>query len=113
MKKRSQQNILFLKFLSSCEGEQRKSIIQTTTENQLRLLVEIIHNLVQGIIPIQTRNKQLLQLNKENIRKVVEVSVSIKLRRKRLININRDIPIIIQAFFKYESRIGLGQKTEV
>ena len=113
MKKLTTQNRLFLRFVASCSEEQRKVIIQTTTENQLQLLVEIIFNLIRGVIPIQANTKKLLQQNKVNVRKVVELAVSQNLRRKRLAKINNEIPVIIQAYLKYESRTDFINKTEI
>jgi len=94
--------------LSSCDKEQRKAILQTITDEQLRLLAEIVLNLLRGVIPTSTRTKNLLQSSKNNIRKVVEDSISKTLRRKRLAKISSEIPVILQSLLKYESRTDIG-----
>ena len=109
MKKLTLANKSFLHFLSSCDKEQRKAILKTTTDDQLKLLVEIILNLLRGVIPTSYRTKNLLRSNKNNIRKVVEDSTSKTLRRKRLAKISSEIPVILQSFLKYKSRIDIGE----
>lgn len=112
MRKKIDQNIkLFLKFLSISDKIQRQSLLRTITDNQLQLLVEIIFNLIKGVLPVSTKTKRLLYLNKDNIRKVVEESIKKSVRKKRLIKINSDLPVIVQSFLKYESRVGSDTKT--
>jgi hypothetical protein len=108
MKKLTLANKSFLHFLS-CDKEQRKAILKTTTDDQLKLLVEIVLNLLQGVIPTSNRTKNLLRSNKNNIGKVVEDSTSKTLRRKRLAKISSEIPVILQSFLKYESRTDIGE----
>ena len=109
MKKLTSANNSFLHFLSSCHKEQRKAILQTTTDDQLKLLVEIVLNILRGVIPTSTRTRNLLRSNKSNIRKVVDDSISKTLRRKRLIKISSEIPVILLSFLilvtkrKYEN----------
>jgi hypothetical protein len=51
MRKLTLANKSFLHFLSSCDKEQRKAILKTTTDDQLKLLVEIVLNLLRVVIP--------------------------------------------------------------
>lgn len=108
MKKLTLANKSFLHFFSFCDKEQRKALLKTTTDDQLKLLVEIILNILQGVIPISTRTKKLLRSNKSSIRKVAEDSTSKALKRKRLAKISSEIPIILHSFLKYESRTDIG-----
>ena len=108
MKKLTLVNKSFLHFLSSCDKEQRKAVLKTTTDDQLKLLVEIVLNLLRGVIPTSTRTRNLLRSSKNNIRKVTEESISKTLRRTRLIKINSEIPVILHSFLKYESRTDIG-----
>ena len=107
-KKLTLANKSFLHFLSSCDKEQRKAIMQTTTDDQLKLLVEIVLNILRGVIPTSTKTRNLLRSSKNNIRKVVEDSISKTLRRKRLAIISSEIPVILHSFLKYESRTDIG-----
>jgi hypothetical protein len=59
------QIISFYIFLSSCDKEQRKTILQTTTDDQLKLLVEIVLNILRGVIPTSTRTRNLFRSNKK------------------------------------------------
>lgn len=108
MKKLTLVDKSFLHFLSLCDKEQRKVVLQTTTEDQLKILVEIVLNLLRGVIPPSTRTKNLPRSNKNGVRKVVEDSISKTLRRKRLIQISLELPVILQSFLKYESRADIG-----
>lgn len=113
MKNLTLKNKLYLKFLAFCDREQRKAIIRTSHDDQLKLLVEIIYNLLKGVISLSRNKTQLLTLDKNNIRKVVADSVSMNLRRKRLLKIVNNIPIIIQLYFKYEPGINLSSKEKI
>jgi hypothetical protein len=57
-------NASFLFFLSSCDKELRKAILKKTTDDQLKLLVEIVLYLLLGVIPTSSRTKKLLRSNK-------------------------------------------------
>lgn len=95
------------------EKNQRDALIHTLTDQQLQILVEIIYNLIKGGIHISNKYKDVLSVNKNNVRKVVEESISKRLRKKRLLKISGDLPIILQAFFKYESGTGVSVKEKI
>jgi hypothetical protein len=69
MKKLTLANASFLYFLSSCDKELRKAILKKTTDDQLKLLVEIVLYLLRGVIPTSSRIKNLLRSKK--IKKIV------------------------------------------
>jgi hypothetical protein len=64
MKKLTLANASFLYFLSSCDKELRKAILKKTTDDQLKLLVEIVLYLLRGVIPTSSRIKNLLRSKK-------------------------------------------------
>ena len=97
----------------TCEKNQREALIRTLTDQQLQILLEIIYNLIKGGIYISNKYKDMLATNKDNIRKVVEESISKRLRRKRLLKISGDLPIILQVFFKHESRTSFSAKEKI
>lgn len=104
---------LSFKFLLVSEKNQRDALIRTLTDQQLQILVEIIYNLIKGGISISNKYKEMLTVNKGNIREVVEESISKRIMRKRLLKISGDLPIILQAFFKYESGTGASAKEKI
>lgn len=112
-KKLTRANGLVLKFLTVCDKNQRNIILRTLTDQQLQILVEIIYNLVKGGFHISKKYRDALSLKKTNIRSVIEESISKRLRRKRLLKISEVIPIILQAFFKYESGASISTKEEI
>lgn len=96
-----------------CENKQRSALIKLLADEELGVIVEIIYNLIKGVIPISKKYKVTLSTNKSNIRKVVEQSITKHLRRKRLLKISGDLPIILRAFFKHEQGAGVSPQEEI
>ena len=99
----SERNRCFLNFISSTAISQLKSILKTLTQHQLQLLVEIIFNIIQGVIPISGSVKKRLAKHSKAIRNVVVKGLTLKQRRTRLESISVIIPVMIKSFFQYES----------
>lgn len=113
MRKVTLQDKCFLLFINSCGSEQRKAVLQVTNEHQLKLLVEIIFNLLKGIIPLPKHSKRQLSVNRPKIRRVIEESLQQRVRKIRLLKISNILPLIIQSYLKYESRIRSDNKAEI
>ena len=87
-------------FLSTANISQIKAIINTLNLRQKKILIEIIYNILQGVVPVTTGEKTKLFSLKKNIRNIIANSLS---TRTRLLKIVVLIPMLTKIFFKYES----------
>jgi len=92
----------FLEFLSISPIYQRKILVLTLTDQQLKLLTEIIYNAAMDNIPISEEDKRKLTKYKLGIRKALAEGLSKKQRRKRLLNISSVIPVFIQNYLQWQ-----------
>ena len=90
-------------FLSTANISQIKTIINTLNLRQQKILIEIIYNILQGVVPVTTGEKTKLFSLKKNIRNIIANSLSTRQRRTRLLKIVVLIPMLTKIFFKYES----------
>jgi hypothetical protein len=90
-------------FLSTANISQIKAIINTLNLRQQKILIEIIYNILQGVVPVITGEKTKLFSLKKNIRNIIANSLSTRQRRIRLLKIVVLIPMLTKIFFKYES----------
>ena len=79
----------------------RKQIIETLSKEQLRAIIEIVYNVMQGVCPLSKTNKNLLSKHKTVIRKVIVPRLTVKERRKRFRNINKILPIFLKSYLQY------------
>ena len=87
-------------FLSTANISQIKAIINTLNLRQQKILLEIIYNILQGVVPVTTGEKTKLFSLKKNIRNIIANSLS---TRTRLLKIVVLIPMLTKIFLKYES----------
>ena len=62
----------FLKLLQTAEENQQKALLKTANISQIRILSEIVLNLLFGNLPISTKTKSSLQQHKDKLRKLAD-----------------------------------------
>jgi len=104
----------FLHFLSTCPSEEQlMQILRIAKINQLQPAIEIVYNILHGIIPISKKLFKKLSSLSRNIRKLVATGISPQQRRCRLLKIVAVLPVLINQFFEYESGNGSDSEGEV
>jgi len=91
-----------LDFLQFAPNEQRKIVIQTLSDEQLQLLIEIIYNVANDVIVISKSDENLLRRYKLGIRRTLVEGISRKQRRQRLLLISQLLPIFIKHYLKWQ-----------
>lgn len=76
----------FLLFLvdSTVNKSQIKCIFKNINKNQLSILIEVIYNILQGVVPIPTQDMKFIQNHKNKLRKIVDRSISLSNKKKLL-----------------------------
>jgi len=92
----------FLEFLSIAPIHQRKILVLTLTDQQLKLLTEIIYNTAMGNIQISSEDKRKLTKYKLGIRKTLAEGISKKERRQRLLTISNILPLLISNYLRWQ-----------
>lgn len=106
-------NTIFLQFISTCSNEQRLAVLKTLDKKQIKILVEIIFNIGQSVIPITTKQKNKFTQSRRIIRQLLQPNVEVKARRNKLLKLSDLIPSFIQIFFKYDQGHDTFTTTEV
>ena len=74
----------FQLFLSTSSKLQRKVLVDTITNDQLRALTEITVNVLQGVLPITSIHKPKLIKYRKLVRLIGDTSVSLKTKKSAL-----------------------------
>ena len=105
-----EQIISFIQCLLEFNQEQRHFILKTVTNKQLKDIIEIIYNAMQGICPIISQEKVKLQKYKSVLRSLIASDISIHRRRQLLLKVETILPVIFKAFIRYVKRTDLAAK---
>lgn len=101
--KLTQSDTKLLQFLETCYQPQRIVLLKSLSKHQLKVLVEIIYNILKGVIPLSSKYKKSLFKYRSSIRLLTSKKVTVKTRQSKLVKIQEIIPLIIRAYWKYES----------
>lgn len=100
MNQEKQHLILFLMHMSR---HQLLHVLRILTKEQLRAIIEIIYNVVQGTCPVSEANKNILLKHKNLIRRLVVKRLTLSQRKRLLLKIRNILPIFFQAYIHYVS----------
>ena len=85
----------FLKLLLVTTSQQQKALIETITPSQMKAIVQIVYNVLQGNRHLPENIKSRLQKDKLFIRRFISRQLRRKERRKLLLNHLLSILLII------------------
>ena len=95
MQKRLRQHLPFLQFLLDSQLKQRKSVLQSSTPDQVKILSEIVQNLLEGNIPLTPKQKRMLKPHERNFVKVAGKKQSINHLRRNWSKIAKTSLIVL------------------
>ena len=84
MSKQVIRHVNFLSLLASAEDQQRLAMIKTMNNEQFKILLECIYNILHGVVTLSPLNKKKLLEYKTVIRKITAEDTH-RLHRKRLL----------------------------
>ena len=85
MSHRVRKNSAFLHLLSDCHPKQRKVLLETLTDEQLKTLCEVVLNILKGIIHLSPRQQQKLRKKKRVLYQLVSKSIPSKTKKRLLV----------------------------
>lgn len=109
MKRKEHQ--IFARFYNLLTDKQTIYILKTLTKQQIQIILDIIHNIVNGTCPVNDKTK--LVKYKGFIRKLVAKGLTLKKRRNYISKIRKILPVFFQAYIEYESRIDFDSESEM
>lgn len=92
----------FIKLLYSAEKKQRKVLLQTITDNQLRILCEITLNIYQGNLEVSACYIKRLTAHRKTIEVLIDRKVSRKRKRELIIRKQSLIPLLIEPYISLQ-----------
>ena len=78
-------NSPFLHLLSSCHCKQRKALLETLTEEQLKTICEVILNILKGTVDLSPKQRKVLKKKKRLLYQLVSKSVPSKTKKQLLV----------------------------
>ena len=103
----------FLTFLQYSSHTQTKVLIKSLETKQLKCVLEIVYNILKGVIDISKSDRRRLQKNKSNIRRIFVEGLNVIQRKSRLQKISEILPFLIRRYFQYESGTDITTKGEI
>ncbi len=98
MSKLVKKHVAFFQLLSTTTSRiQRRILLDTITKEQLRALVEIVVNLLRGVLPITPSRKADLGKHKNLLRTIGDKSVSLRKKRRLLCRRGHVVAILLKA----------------
>jgi hypothetical protein len=76
---------------------QRKALLDTITNEQLKVLIEVTVNLLRGVLPISAAQKSKLKKYKKLIRLIGDQTVSLKTKKDALCRQGHAIAVLLKA----------------
>lgn len=89
-----------LKFIIASNKLQRKAILKTLDDSQLRSICAIIFNFLDGTFKVPTEQMKLLVRYKKSIRQIAEKKVKRGQKLRQLQQISEVLPHILKAALK-------------
>ena len=78
MSSRMKHNSELLRFLTKAKPEQKKAILKTLSDEQVKAICECVLNILRGTIVVTSQVKNRLQKHKTSLRKLGDKKVSVK-----------------------------------
>ena len=91
----------FLYLLVSCEAVQRRALLTTASETQVRVIGEICLNLLRGAVPVTTRDKTTLSTHAPLIRRITNKTNTDAYRRRLLVANSDTVAVILKPVLKH------------
>ena len=89
-------NSAFLNLLHSSHAKQRKALLKTMTQNQLKVLIEVIYNIFKGTLRLSKYYIKKLFPHRTTIRSIASRRVNRKRKRDIFVKKHSIIPILIK-----------------
>ena len=87
----------FQLLMSTTSKLQRRQLVDTITNDQLRALIQIVVNLLQNIIPLTPSKKTHLKKHRKVIRQIGESSISLKKKKELLCKQSSAIALLLKS----------------
>jgi hypothetical protein len=95
----------FLRILQTTTSRlQRKALLDTITNDQLKVLVEVTVNVLRGALPLTKSYKVKLQKHKKLIRALGDQSISLKTKKTLLCRQGQAIALLLKSVEPYSRR---------
>jgi len=89
--------IFFLYTLMNTSKEQRKAMLDTISNEQLKALTEVTHNIAQGTIPLTEAHKRTLRQHKGFVRILGDIRVPLTKKREALCRKGAIVVVLLKA----------------
>jgi hypothetical protein len=95
--------------LVEASEDQRKAILKTLSEPQMRAVIEAIYNVLGGVCPLSTKDKSKLYDYRTVIRRLVGKELTAKQRQRLLCKHQNILPLLLQPVLKrFKHGKGMG-----
>lgn len=100
-------------YLTSSPIQQIMYVLKTISKDHLHIILEILYNIVNGVLAISNEDKQKFKKHKTILRKLIAPNLEWTSRKKLLWKIKHLVPIIIQNYVKYVKRTRVNSEEEI
>ena len=83
--------------MNTSSTEQRTALLDTITNEQLKALTEVVHNILQGNVPLSEAHKRTLRQHKPFLRVMGDLKTSAKKKREALCRKGAIVNLLLKA----------------
>jgi hypothetical protein len=96
----------FLRLLMTTHKVQRMHMLQTISNDQFNILVEIVYNILHGICPLNKDEEVKIKKYKTLLRKLIEKNLPKRVKKNILLQIQQIVPTLLSSVQRYFSHNG-------
>lgn len=94
----------FLKGFLTLTTSQQTLLVKNLNDDQLKSMVEIVYNILQGVCSISKFEKENLRTYKSSLRALTSKRIPRGKRRRLLLKTKSIIPILIKVYLRYSKK---------
>ena len=91
-----QKHIPFIILVTSGDKKQTRAILNTVTDNQVRVLSEVAANTLFGNIPLTARSRDTLKKHKKLIKGLASRTLSSKTKKKAILKHQKGLVVLLE-----------------
>ena len=98
---KNKEKVYFINGLLILSNKQRNMIVKHLEDEQLKVILEIIFNVLRGVCKVTSTEKQTMEPFIKILRSLISSDVAVRRRKQLLMKIREILPLFLKAYIRY------------